>query len=378
MAGASDLEHRVRAELAQSERDGLRRVLSPPSGIDLSSNDYLGLSRHPLLQKALAEGALREGCGSTGSRLLRGHRESFARVEQSFAAFRGAQSALYFSSGYLANLAVLSTFPQAGDVVYSDERNHASLIDGMRLARASRRIFRHNDAASLARLLRDETDPGQKFIVTESLFSMDGDFAPLERYRDLCREHNAVLIVDEAHTVGIYDSVRDDGRVLLSINAAGKALGVAGAFVAGPEWAIEYLIQRSRPFIFSTAPPPAMAAAIEAALSIIAAEPWRRTRLLSNAAYLRRHLNESGVTVPEGNSQIIPVLLGENERALRVAQILKAEGFDARAIRPPSVPEGTARLRLSVNAELSEEVLDRFVGVLTEALKDTACFAASS
>lgn len=357
------LESRVRTELSGMERNGLLRRLYPPGGVDLASNDYLGLAAHPLLRAHMVEAIQHYGCGSTGSRLLRGHRDCFTDIERRFAEFKGAESALYFSSGYLANLAVLSTFPQAGDVIFSDELNHASLIDGMRLSKARRVIFPHNDAASLQRALREEHCEGQRFIVTESLFSMDGDTADLRAYA----ETRAALILDEAHAVGIYGK-RGSGlaeqcgverSVFLSINAAGKALGAAGAFVAGPAWAIEYLIQRARPFIFSTAAPPAITAAIDAALDLIAAEPERRQHLLSLAQYLRDKLGAPGV------SQIIPVMFGANERALAAAEALRTAGFDVRAIRPPTVPSGTARLRISVNTKLSENDLDRFATTLS-------------
>jgi 8-amino-7-oxononanoate synthase len=357
VAATDALERRVRACLQDLQRTGLQRVLRPPAGIDLSSNDYLGLSAHPLLKQRMAAAVCEEGCGSTGSRLLRGERECFSALESRFARFKGTERALYFSSGYLANLAVLTAIPESGDVIFSDERNHASLIDGIRLSKAKRIVFPHNDVDALGRLLSKEK--GQKFIVIESLFSMDGDFAPLKDYAKLCRETNTALIVDEAHAVGIYGEhgsglIEEGEAAFLSINTAGKALGVSGAFVNGPDWAIESLVQRGRPFIFSTAPPPAVAAAIEAALDVIAAEPERRTRLLSRASYLRERLGVSGT------SQIIPVILGTNERAVEVASELQREGFDVRAIRPPTVPPGTARLRISVNANLSEEVLDRF------------------
>ncbi len=379
----SSLEDRVRAELAQLHTAGLSRTLQPPCGIDLSSNDYLGLAVHPLLRQRMAETGMREGCGSTGSRLLRGDRAGFRRIEERFAAFKRAPGALYFSSGYLANLAVLTTFPQVGDVIYSDQRNHASIIDGIRLSRAQCRIFPHNDVAALARLMR--TEPGQKFVVIESLFSMDGDFAPLAEYADLCRETGAALIVDEAHAVGIYGPNGSGllesaaAEAFVSINTAGKALGVSGAFVAGPEWAIDYLIQRARPFIFSTAPPPALAAALDASLTVINDEPWRREQLLARARYLRHRLVEAGIAVPDGESQIIPVILGDNQRAVEVARSLQQAGFDARAIRPPSVPAGTARLRLSVNAGLAEDTLDRFAATLAAALRESeVCPAACS
>jgi 8-amino-7-oxononanoate synthase len=366
----TDFERRVRAGLEEAGRAGLRRSLRAPFGIDLSSNDYLGLAAHPMLKQRMAAAVCEHGCGSTGSRLLRGERDCFSAIERRFAQFKGTERSLYFSSGYLANLAVLTAFPESGDVIFSDERNHASLIDGARLSRAKRVIFPHNDAAALGRLVRETAAEGQKFIVAESLFSMDGDFAPLEEYAELCRETGSVLIVDEAHAVGIYGE-RGQGLIpklagrrpapLISINTAGKALGVAGAFVAGPKWAIEFLVQRARPFIFSTAPPPAVAAAIDASLDLIEAEPQRRERLLELASYARRRLG-----VAEG-SQIIPVVLGSNERAVAVAEALQHEGFDVRAIRPPTVPVGTARLRISINVDLSESILDRFVDALCAA-----------
>jgi 8-amino-7-oxononanoate synthase len=365
----TDFEIRLQRELTALEEHNLRRTLRPPSGIDLSSNDYLCLATHPRLRSAMAEAAEAEGCGSTGSRLLRGERESFARLERQFAAFQEKGRALYFSSGYLANLAVLSTFPQAGDVIFSDALNHASLIDGMRLSRAERRIFPHRDANALARALREERAAGQKFVVTESLFSMDGDRAPLAEYAELCEEPGAVLIVDEAHAVGIYgrrgSGLLEESGVgaLISINTAGKALGVSGAFVAGPEWAIEYLVQKARPFIFSTAAPVPVAAALEASLTLIEEEPWRRSLLRERARYLRGLLGMSG------DSAIVPIFIGHNRHALEVAEELQREGFDVRAIRPPTVPGGTARLRVAVNIGVTERALERFAALSIEARK---------
>jgi 8-amino-7-oxononanoate synthase len=350
------LEQRLRGHLAELERDGLIRKRRPPQGIDLSSNDYLGLATHPLIKERMAAAVCAEGAGSTGSRLLRGERDCFTALEQRFAGFKGTERSLYFGSGYLANLAVLTTFPEAGDTIFSDERNHASLIDGARLSRAERVVFPH---------LRPGIVPQNAFLVTESVFSMDGDIAPLAQYA----KSGAVLIVDEAHAVGLYGD-RGQGRVeeinagdgvFVSVNPAGKALGVAGAFVAGPAWAIEYLEQRARPFIFSTAAPPAIAAALDASLDVIAGEPERRERVRSLARYLRERLAEVGIAVPAGDSPIIPVIIGENERAVEVAAALQQAGFDVRAIRPPTVPAGTARLRISVNIGLSQRILDDFV-----------------
>ena len=391
MAVDSSLEQRIATRVAALHDARLLRTLAPPRGIDFSSNDYLSLSQHPLLKARMIEGVRREGCGSTGSRLLRGERDSFATLERRFAAFKRAEGALYFSSGYLANLAVMTTFPEAGDAIFSDERNHASLIDGMRLSAGARVVFPHNDVSALARLL-DGHRRGQAFVVVESLFSMDGDVAPLAEYAALCRAAGAALIVDEAHAVGICGA-RGSGLieangierdVFVSVNTAGKALGVSGAFVAGPSSAIEYLIQRARPFIFSTAPPPAVADALEASLSIVASEPDRRHRLVRLARHLRDRLSASDIPAAPGDSHIIPVIVGGNERALAVAQAMQAHGFDVRAIRPPSVPETTARLRITVNVGLDESTLDRFAARLAVALKEldaaraTADFATRS
>jgi len=380
------LASRVRAQLDEIDRAGLRRTLNAPVGIDLCSNDYLGFATHPHIVARMAAAIHSEGCGSTGSRLLRGHRDSFSRVEERFASFKGTERSLYFSSGYLANLGVLSAFLEAGDVVFSDERNHASLIDGMRLGRAERVIYPHCDAPALRAMLRDHRGPGRKFIVTESLFSMDGDVAPLGTYAALAREYGAALIVDEAHAVGIYGrngtglieacGIGED--VFLSVNTAGKALGVSGAFVAGPAWAVEYMIQRARPFVFSTAPPPAVAAALDAGLDVMASEPERRARLLQLARRLRGSLQASGIDVAPCESQIIPLMLGSNERAVAVGDTLQRAGFDVRAIRPPTVANGTARLRISVNVNLVEEVQDRFVHALAGAMSEAlSCSAAS-
>ena len=382
----AELEDRTRRVLDEIDGQGLRRVLREPTGIDLSSNDYLGLAKHPLIRAAMAQAVLQEGAGSTASRLLRGERKGFRDVEQRFARWKGAEASLFFSSGYAANLGVLSSFLDEGDVVFSDEANHASLIDGMRLGRARRVIFPHCDLAALREALASETGPGQHFLVTESLFSMDGDFAPLKEYAALCRETGAALIVDEAHAVGIYGEhgsglIERSGisrDVFLSVNTAGKALGVGGAFVAGRRWAIDFLINRARPFIFSTAPPPSLAAALDAALNVVEHEPELREQTLVLAQILRRTLTEAGVDVPKGESQIIPIVLGDNERTVAAAEALQKDGFDVRAIRPPTVPEGTSRLRVSVNAKLHEADLDAFRLSLAAALKErVACSAAS-
>ena len=381
------LETRVRATLADLDRRGLRRSLRPPAGLDLSSNDYLGLSAHPEMVERMAAAVRRDGCGSTGSRLLRGDRESFHEVERTFASFKGVERSLYFSSGYLANLAVLTTLPGAGDVVFSDERNHASLIDGLRLSRATTVVFPHADPAALRNLIEAHTGTGQRFVVTESLFSMDGDVAPLAEYAAACRSSGVALLVDEAHAVGIYggngsgliEATGVGAEVLASINTAGKALGVSGAFVAGPSWVIDALIQGGRSFIFSTAPPPAVAETLLAALEIVGREPGRREALVTRARHLRDRLATAGIDAPAGESQIVPIIVGDNVAATTLAKMLQTRGFDVRAIRPPSVAPGTARLRVSVTTHVSTADLDRFVEALSECLAEVGpCSAASS
>lgn len=377
MAPPLELMQRVVRQLEGLESSGLRRHLRSPAGIDLSSNDYLGLAKHPQLKQSMAEAALRDGCGATASRLLRGHSDRFAALERRFAQFKHTEAALFFGSGYAANLGVLTTFLEPGDAVFSDTLNHASLIDGIRLAKTKTYVFPHADVEAVSQLIRSENISGQKFLVTESLFSMDGDKAPLADYSALCRETNTALIVDEAHAVGIYgergsglieeSGIEDD--VFLSINTCGKALGVCGAFVAGPAWAIEALVQRARTFIFSTASPPPVAAALDAALTLIAEEPQRRLTLRQRSQMLRTLLRESGFNVPAGDTQIIPLILGGNESAVAAATTLQAEGFDVRAIRPPTVPPGTARLRISVNVQLDETTLRRFAAAVARIAK---------
>jgi 8-amino-7-oxononanoate synthase len=305
----------------------------------------------------------------------------FDDVERAFARFKGADRALYFSSGYLANLAVVTTFAERTDAIIADRLNHASLRDAVRLANAHVVTCPHTDPRALRELLAEHARRPHTFVVTESLFSMDGDTPPLAEYAAMCRQAGATLIVDEAHAVGIYGSRGSgllehaglSGNEAISINTAGKALGVAGAFVAGPSWAIDYLVQRARPFVFSTAPPPAVVAALGASLEIIAAEPHRRRRLLELARYLRRQLRHAGFDVVEGDSPIVPVVVGDTDRTVAAAVQLRTLGFDVRAIRPPTVPIGTDRLRLMINVGLEESTLDRLVSALSLTLKDQSC-----
>ncbi len=323
------------------------------------------------MKERMAEAVYKLGCGATASRLLRGEVEAFASAEAAFARFKKTEASLFFGSGYAANIGVLTSFLQSGDVAFSDRLNHASIIDALRLSKATTVIFPHCDTDALYRAIQNTPCTGQRFLVTESVFSMDGDEAPLRDYARVCQETDTALIIDEAHAVGVFGG-RGSGLVeelgvdcFISINTAGKALGVMGAFVAGPQWAIDYLIQRARTFIFSTAPPPAVAAALELAIELVERSPERRRELLERAALVRSHLQGVGMSVPEGRSQIVPVILGSVETTLRVAEQLQSHGFDVRAIRPPTVPPDTSRLRVSVNLNVELSELHRFLDTIS-------------
>ena len=362
---AADLE-------ALRERNQFRELASPP-GIQLSSNDYLGLSSHPGLKDAIAR-ALEEDdrVSSTGSRLLSGNSERWEQLEQRFAEFVGTEAALYFPSGYAANIGLLSSILKDGDTVFSDSANHASLIDGIRLSRANRVIFPHADLGYLEESLRRTRGKGEKIIVVESVFSMDGDRAPLRELITLCERHGATLIVDEAHAIGVeglggrglVHAIREGDHVLATVHTCGKALASMGAFVAGSRTLRDYLINHARTFIFTTALPPYCAAQIQEALSLSITADADRDHLCELSRHLRKRLKEAGFETPRSNSQIIPLILGSNDAAVRFAAAMNAAGFAVRAIRPPSVPAGTSRLRLSLHSKLSFADMDAF----TEAL----------
>lgn len=362
------------------DTEGLYRSLTTSEEIDFSSNDYLSLAGHPRLRDGLIrklERGRTRPLSSPASRLLRGNTAEHLALEGRLAEFLGSEAALVFSSGYLANVAVLTALIEPGDRVISDEENHASIIDGLRLSRARKAIIPHLDLTALEEALTTPHRGGRTFVVTESLFSMAGDIAPLDAYAEVAARHGAELIVDEAHAVGIFGEERGSGlvehfgvsdRVLARIATFGKALGLFGACVAGCRVVVDYLVNRARPFIFSTAPSPFFLAAVESALDIIADEPERRRRVLYLAGRLRDGLRERGVDCLDSRGPIVPVVIGDNERALGVAARVRQEGYDVRAIRPPSVAPGTARLRISVHAAHTEAQIDGLVGLVPRAL----------
>jgi len=349
------------------------RDLAIPTGIQLGSNDYLGLSTHPRL-KAAIQRALEEDerVSSTGSRLLSGNHERWENLEAGFAKFIGADAALYFPSGYSANIGLLSSLLRPGDVVFSDAANHASLIDGIRLSHARRIIVPHLDMDVLEHALNHANSGsgerfGQRFIVVERIFSMEGDSAPLDLLLRLCERYDAWLIVDEAHSTAVLPAIERSTHVLATIHTCGKALASMGAFVAGSHTLRDFLINCARTFIFTTALPPYCAAHVHEAISLAADANDERRRLFNLSQYLRDRLRALGFDTGHSQSQIIPLVLGSNDVALRFAGALSSSGFAVRAVRPPTVPAGTSRIRISLNAALSIADIDLLLSALVAA-----------
>ncbi|MGE0525689.1 MAG: 8-amino-7-oxononanoate synthase [Bdellovibrionales bacterium] len=367
-------------ELDSLRARGLYRelVISDPAVLDFSSNDYLGLSRHPAIRAALVE-ALENGIavGATGSRLLSGHSPIHERVEQALAKVFGAEGALLFSSGYIANLAVLSALGGRTSEFFSDALNHASLIDGVHLARARRTRFRHNDVQDLRDKLKQSTS-SRKIVVTESVFSMDGDLAPLADLIACAQEFSAWLVVDEAHATGVFgaqghgcmEDLKDlidgeDERIVL-IHTCGKAMGAQGAFVLTSASMREFLINMARPFVFSTGLSPLLAVQIETAAALLPALTAERQYLMDLSSHLRESLRET-FAIGESHSQIVPLVLGSNEAVLSASARLRAQGLDVRAIRSPTVPPGTERLRISLKSFHTRADIVRLIqGLRTE------------
>lgn len=363
-----------------------RRSLAEIRGVNLCSNDYLGLAESPVLREQVAEAIRRaERVGGTGARLLSGQTEDWSELEEEFAKFAGTESALFFAAGYAANLGLISALVSKDDVIFSDALNHASLIDGMRLSGARKVIYSHLNLNALEDALRQEAGaPWRKVIVTESVFSMDGDIAPLAEIVELAEKYNAALIVDEAHATAVHGTTGCGlaftagltDRILAIIHTCGKALASAGAFVCGPAVLKEYLVNHARTFIFSTALPSYMASQIRAAMQLAEGMDGERAGLLQRAAAFRDALRAEGFDTAGTASQIVPVVLGSNEATLGAAEHLQSEGFAVRGIRPPTVPPGGSRLRLSLTARIPQQELSRLVESLVAWRSHQASYAA--
>lgn len=374
------MERRINKFLEERKSDELLRTLKEisPSGrgkvlsegreyVNFSSNDYLGLASHGRLLSSASQ-ALSGTFGSTASRLMTGSTSLHHALEEKVAEFKGKPAALVFNSGYQANVGVISALCGKDDCIFSDRLNHASIVDGIRLSGANLFRFRHNDTNHLEELLeKNRKNFRNALIVTETVFSMDGDVAPLEGIANLKEKYDSTMMVDEAHATGIFGDkgsgmVEEKGlaaRIDIIMGTFSKALGGFGAYVASSQAICDYLVNTCRSFIYSTSLPPSVIAADIEALNIIEEEPYRRERLLSSADRLRGILKEKGFNV-RGSSQIIPIIIGDNKKTVIMSEYLKEKGYWVTPVRPPTVPVGEARIRISLTYDHSEEVIDKF------------------
>jgi 8-amino-7-oxononanoate synthase len=381
-AGLADLAAagrlRARREVGARAADGVRLRVDGADLVAFCSNDYLGLAGHPRVVEAFVDAAREWGVGSGASHLVSGHCGEHHALEEELAAFTGRPRALLFSTGYMANLAVVTTLLGRGDRVFEDRLNHASLLDAGLASGARFSRFPHADAAALRERLAAQRE-GRAMVVTDGVFSMDGDVAPLRALADACRAHRAWLFVDDAHGLGV---LGDTGRgsleaaglglhdVPILMGTLGKALGTFGAFVAGPEDLVETLLQQARTYIYTTALPPAVAAATRAALRVMQEEPERRERVLGHAARFRSEAQGLGLCVPASTTPIQPIVIGSESAALAASEALRAQGLWIPAIRPPTVPAGTSRLRITFSAAHRDADVDRLLEALARLGRD--------
>ena len=375
---ALELEHRKQAGLYRTRRQitGPQKPSLVSDGralLSFCSNDYLGLANHPATIEALRNALPETGLGGAASHLICGHHDAHHALEQRLAAFTGRSSALFFSTGYMANMGVISALAGRGDTIFSDRLNHASIIDGCILSRARVRRYGHGDVAALESMLAETS--GHKLVVTDGVFSMDGDVAPLTELARVCRRHDALLVVDDAHGLGVLGpqgrgSVAELGlsedEVPVLIGTLGKAVGTSGAFVAGPALLIDYLVQKARTYIYTTAMPPALAVATCASLDVIERDDDRRAHVLGLVSRFRREASAMGYALMDSRTPIQPIMVGDNWSALALSRALEARGLLVSAIRPPTVPEGEARLRVTFSAAHTEADLDRLLQGLSD------------
>ena len=361
----------IESALERLKQEGLYRKLRRVDGeqgatlsvngrevLNLCSNNYLGLANHPALREAAKQAIDRYGCGSAASRLISGNMTLHEELEERIAALKGTEAALVFNSGFQANVGIIPALVGDGDLIFSDALNHASLIDGCRLSRAKVEVYPHLDLDRLEQGLRDAPSNGRKLIVTETLFSMDGDEAPLDGIVDLAERHGAMVMVDEAHATGVFGpsgagvvgKLGLTERISVQMGTLGKALGGFGAYVAGSRALREFLINRCRSFIFTTSLPPAVLAMAIAAIDLLYKEPQRRLALWHNARAMKEGLRKLGFSLGQGQSQILPLIVGDAEKCMTLSDKLLEKGLFVQGIRPPTVPPGTARLRITLMA----------------------------
>jgi 8-amino-7-oxononanoate synthase len=364
----------LKSALADLEQRHLRRHrrVAPRETVNFCSNDYLGLSAHPEVVRAFADAVMKHGVGSGASHLVTGHTREHDVLEEALAAFTGREKALVYSTGYMANMGVIGALADQNAAIVSDKLNHASLIDGCRLSGAKVSRYRHADSDHATELLAAiAPEVSSRLVVTDGVFSMDGDLAPLPELARACRTANAWLMVDDAHALGVIGTTGrgscehfglNDDDVPILVGTFGKAFGTFGAFVAGSADLIDFLIQKSRTYIYTTALPPAVAAATFAALEVAQRDTWRRERVLAHARRVHGVLGLPGTA----QSAIVPVILRDEARALEASRELEARGFLVSAIRPPTVPAGTARLRVTLSSTHEEAQVDALIAALAE------------
>ncbi len=343
----------------------------------LCSNDYLGLAQAPSLKEAAIRALERWGAGAPASRSIAGSLLIHRELEAELAELKATEAALLFSTGYMANMGLLTTLVGEGDLILSDQYNHASIVDGCRLSRAEVWVYRHRDPNHLEDLLR-RARHRRRLVVTDGVFSMEGDIAPLPHLRELCDRYGAILMVDDAHATGVLGPQGRGtaehfgmlGQVEVQMGTLGKALGLVGAFVAGEQVLIDFLINRARTFMYTTAPPPPLVGMALEALRLMKAEAWRRERLWENTRRLRKGLQEMGFDTSNSSTPIIPVLVGDDRLVMEFSRRLLERGIYVQGIRPPTVPEGSARLRLSVSAAHTPEDIDLALEAMGEVGQD--------
>ncbi len=369
--------HLLRRLRTVEDGDGVRIRLDGREVVNCSSNDYLGLSHHPVVVEAVHQAVDRFGWGAGASRLISGSTSLHRELEEAIARFKGTEAAVIYGSGYLANLGVVTALVGHGDAVYSDRLNHASLVDAVVLSRARHRRYRHSDVSHVRELVVSESVSGRRLLATETVFSMDGDVAPLSELVSACMSWDVMVMVDEAHGTGVYgergagvvEQLGLSTDVDVQMGTLSKALGGVGAYVAGSRALINYLINASRSLIYTTALPAAAMAASLAALKLVQQEPERRQRLWANTRFLHEALRREGFDIGRTETPIIPVLIGDLERTMQFSRTLLEAGFYLQGIRPPTVPQGQSRLRLTVTSEHSCSDLERLMETLTQLRK---------
>jgi len=385
----TSLKQQLQEQLAQKKTAGLYRQRKTSTGpqqaeiiidgkkvINFCSNNYLGLANHPEINAAFKKGIDLYGSGSGSAHLINGHSAAHHALEEELAEFTGYPRCLLFSTGYMANLGVVQALVSRGDVVLEDRLNHASLLDAGLLSGARFSRYRHADSNAAEKSLKKYPQQ-KKLLLTDGVFSMDGDIAPLPELAKICQQQNSWLMVDDAHGFGVlgekgrgciehFDLKMDEVPVLMG--TLGKAFGTSGAFVVGDEDLVEYLIQSARSYIYTTATPPALAEATRASLRLVQTESWRREKLRDNINYFRQSMTDLGVELMASDTAIQPIVMGDSHKATQISRQLFDRGLHVSAIRPPTVPEGTARLRITLTAEHNQHHLQRLIDALSEVI----------